>query len=71
MAIEIYETKTCFFWISEFTVFRICHYNEDALQNAIYLAYIYALNCYTVIKEMTTGKGFADGNSQILRPWAE
>ncbi len=34
--------------------------NEDALQSAIYLAYIYALNMYTVIKEMTTGKGFAD-----------
>ena len=34
--------------------------NEDALQSAIYLAYIYALNQYTVIKEMTTGKGFAD-----------
>ncbi len=34
--------------------------NEDALQSAIYLAYIYALNEYTVIKEMTSGKGFAD-----------
>lgn len=34
--------------------------NEDALQSAIYLAYIYALNKYTVIKEMTTGNGFAD-----------
>ena len=34
--------------------------NEDALQSAIYLAYIYALNEYTVIKEMTAGKGFAD-----------
>ena len=34
--------------------------NENALQSAIYLAYIYALNKYTVIKEMTTGKGFAD-----------
>lgn len=34
--------------------------NEYALQGAIYLAYIYALNEYTVIKEMTTGKGFAD-----------
>ena len=34
--------------------------NEDALQSAIYLAYIYALNEYTAIKEMTTGKGFAD-----------
>jgi len=27
------------------------------LQSAIYLAYIYALNKYTAIKEMTTGKG--------------
>lgn len=34
--------------------------NEDALQSAIYLAYIYALNEYNCIKEMTTGKGFAD-----------
>lgn len=34
--------------------------NEDALQSAIYLAYIYALNKYTVTKEMTAGKGFAD-----------
>ena len=34
--------------------------NEDALASAIYLAYIYALNEYTVIKEVTTGKGFAD-----------
>ena len=34
--------------------------NEDALQSAIYLAYIYALNDYTCIKEMTSGKGFAD-----------
>ena len=31
--------------------------NEDALQSAIYLAYIYALNEYTVVKEMTNGKG--------------
>ena len=34
--------------------------NEDALQSAVYLAYIFALNRYTVIKEMTAGKGFAD-----------
>ena len=34
--------------------------NEDALQSAIYLAYIYALNEYTVIREMTSGKGYAD-----------
>lgn len=34
--------------------------NEDALQSAIYLAFIYALNKYTVIREMTGGKGFAD-----------
>ena len=34
--------------------------NEDALQSAIYLAYIYALNDYTCVKEMTAGKGFAD-----------
>lgn len=34
--------------------------NEDALQSAIYLAYFYSLNKYTVIKEMTAGNGFAD-----------
>ncbi|MBR0092946.1 MAG: AAA family ATPase [Lachnospiraceae bacterium] len=34
--------------------------NEDALQSAIYLAYIYALNKYTVVKEMTAGKGYSD-----------
>ena len=34
--------------------------NEDAFQSAIYLSYIYALNKYTIIKEMTTGKRFAD-----------
>ena len=34
--------------------------NEDALQSAIYLAYIYALNRYTAVREMTAGKGFVD-----------
>ena len=34
--------------------------NEDALQSAIYLAYIYALNDYTCVREMTAGKGFSD-----------
>ena len=34
--------------------------NEDALQSAVYLAFFYALNRYTVVKEMTAGKGFAD-----------
>lgn len=34
--------------------------NEDSLHSAIYLSYIYALNKYTNIKEMTAGKGFAD-----------
>ena len=34
--------------------------NEDVLQSAIYLAYIYALNEYTVVKEMTAGRGYAD-----------
>ncbi len=34
--------------------------NEYALHSAIYLAYVYALNKYTIIKEMTTGKGYAD-----------
>ncbi len=34
--------------------------NEDALGSAIYLAYLYALNFYTCVREMTAGKGFAD-----------
>ncbi len=34
--------------------------NEDVLQSAVYLAYIFALNNYTVVREMTAGKGFAD-----------
>lgn len=34
--------------------------NEYSLQSAIYLAYIYALNDYTIVKELTSGKGFAD-----------
>lgn len=34
--------------------------NEDAMQSAIYLAYLSALNKYTIVREMTTGKGFAD-----------
>ena len=34
--------------------------NEDVLQSAIYLAYIYALNEYNCYKELTAGKGFAD-----------
>ncbi|MBR0496224.1 MAG: PD-(D/E)XK nuclease domain-containing protein, partial [Treponema sp.] len=34
--------------------------NEYALQSAIYLSYIYALNKYTCFRELTTGKGFAD-----------
>lgn len=34
--------------------------NEDSFKSAIYLAYIYAINNYTIVKEMTTGKGSAD-----------
>ena len=34
--------------------------NEDALGSAIYLSFIYALNDYTCVREMTAGKGFAD-----------
>ncbi|MBQ8012910.1 MAG: AAA family ATPase [Treponema sp.] len=34
--------------------------NEESLQSAIYLAFIYAINNYTIVKEMTAGKGFAD-----------
>ena len=34
--------------------------NEDALGSAIYLAYLYAINRYTVVREMTAGRGFAD-----------
>ena len=34
--------------------------NEYALQSAIYLSFIYALNKYACFRELTTGKGFAD-----------
>lgn len=34
--------------------------NEDALQCAIYLAYIYTLSEYLVVREMPAGKGVAD-----------
>ena len=34
--------------------------NEDALGSAIYLAYLYAINRYTIVREMTAGRGFAD-----------
>ena len=34
--------------------------NENALAAAVYIAYVYALNNYTIFKELTTGKGFAD-----------
>lgn len=34
--------------------------NEDVLQSAIYLAFIYALNDYECFREVTAGKGFAD-----------
>ena len=34
--------------------------NEYALQSAIYLSFIYALNKYTCFRELTSGKGFAD-----------
>ena len=42
--------------------------NEDALQSAIYLAYIYALNFYTAVKEMTAGKGFSDVTYVPIHP---
>ena len=34
--------------------------NEAALASAIYIAFVYALNNYTVIKEASAGKGIAD-----------
>ncbi|MBR0092619.1 MAG: PD-(D/E)XK nuclease domain-containing protein, partial [Lachnospiraceae bacterium] len=42
--------------------------NEDALQSAIYLAYLYAVNQYTIVKEMTAGKGYSDVTFIPLRP---
>ena len=42
--------------------------NEDVLQSAIYLAYIYALNEYNCFKELTMGKGFADVVYVPVRP---
>ena len=34
--------------------------NEAALASAVYIAFVYALNSYTVIKEVSAGKGIAD-----------
>ncbi len=34
--------------------------NEYSLHATIYLAYIYAINHYTIVKEMSAGKGYAD-----------
>ncbi len=39
---------------------NLSYNNEYALQSAIYLSYIYALNNYTVVKEMPAGNGVAD-----------
>ena len=45
--------------------------NEDVLQSAIYLAYIYALNRYTCVREMTAGKGFSDVTYIPIHPAPE
>ena len=42
------------------------YHNEDALQSAIYLAYIYALNDYMCVREMTTGKGRRTSSGRSL-----
>ena len=39
---------------------NLSYNNEQSLQSAIYLAYIYALNGYIISKEMPAGKGYAD-----------
>ena len=39
---------------------NLSYNNEKSLQSAIYLAYIYALNNYIIIKEMPAGRGYAD-----------
>lgn len=39
---------------------NLSYNRESSLQSAIYLAYIYALNGYTISKEMPAGKGYAD-----------
>lgn len=44
-----------------FRVSSILQYNdENALAYTIYLAYITARNHYTIIRELPSGKGFAD-----------
>ena len=45
--------------------------NEDVLQSAIYLAYIYALNTYTCVREMTAGRGFSDVTYIPIHPAPE
>lgn len=39
---------------------NLSYNNEYSLQSAIYLAYIYLLNYYLIVKEMPSGKGVAD-----------
>ena len=45
--------------------------NEDVLQSAIYLSFIYALNDYTCVREMTAGKGFSDVTYIPIHPALE
>ena len=45
--------------------------NEDVLQSAIYLSFIYALNDYTCVREMTAGKGFSDVTYIPIHPSKE
>ena len=45
--------------------------NEDVLQSAIYLSFIYALNNYTCVREMTAGKGFSDVTYIPIHPAPE
>ena len=42
--------------------------NEDGLQCAIYLSYMYAINDYTILRESPTGKGIEDMVYIPIRP---
>ncbi|HAG70520.1 MAG TPA: AAA family ATPase [Lachnospiraceae bacterium] len=45
--------------------------NEDVLQSAIYLSFIFALNTYTCVREMTAGRGFSDVTYIPIHPAPE
>ena len=52
----------------ELVTSNLSYNNEQSLQSAIIFAYYYASSDYTIIKEMDTGKGYADVVMILLSP---